>query len=451
MLLMCCAFVLPAQPPGQFNNWKFDSLRKKNGKTLQGLVEKETGTEVSFIYVARSPGKPTAVFHTTIPKTDIESIDRLGTEERAQLEARLASLAREKKLSRDLDVKPAPWGKEGAPGFSYTSSHFVLLSNAREEIVRCVAARLEQVYGAYARFLPPRRSDAAPTQILLVQPLSAYKQILREQNRDLLNPAFYDPARNQIIWACELQHLIEERDHEREWARQLRERLREQEAQWAKSNKGPMPADLRRKLDGDWKEIEKTGYANEGIFEKGRQRFFQILYHEAFHAYLANFVYPCNSETLPRWLNEGLAQIFETAIIEAGELEISRPDGERLVRAKEADRCGELVKLEDLLRSGPRDFLVGHASDQQLSNRYYLSAWALAFYLTFERTKIDLPELDRYVQALKAGTEPCKAFENFVGQPLAEFEKSFHEYLQGLRADGSVVKSVPVKKANQSH
>ena len=38
-------------------------------------------------------------------------------------------------------------------------------------------------------------------------------------------------------------------------------------------------------------------------------------------------------------------------------------------------------QLADLLRSGPKQFLVGHGGDQQASDRHYLNAWALAFYL----------------------------------------------------------------------
>jgi hypothetical protein len=446
--LIACARSFSAQPPGQFSIWKFDSLHQKNGKVLQGLVENETSVAVNFAYVSHNPGKPTSVIRTTIPKSEIERIDRLGAVERAQLQDRLNSLIREKMLPSQLDVKPALWGKELTPGFSYTSSHFVLLSNADKEIVRCAAGALERVYAAYAEFLPARRPNAPPTRILLVQPLSAYQQMVREQGRDLLNPAFYDPAHNQIVWACELQQLREDRERERIKNQRLRARLNEQEALWSKSHKGAMPPDLRRKLEEGRIEVDRTKNENDKIFEKGKQRFFQTLYHEAFHAYLANFVYPPGNGDIPRWLNEGLAQIFETAIIEAGELEISRPDADRLARAQ---RKGELVNLEDLLLSGPNDFLVGHASDRQLANRHYLTSWALAFYLTFDRKKIDLPELDRYVYELKIGSDPCKAFENLVGQPLPDFEKAFLEYLQGLRSDGSVVRVAPVKRASPQH
>jgi len=436
VLLGTCA--LPARPPGQFSDWKADTVYFKSGKTMSGLVEKEDVTGFSFACIKRSPGKPTVVIHTTIRYDDVDRIERVGDLERAQLKTRLESLANEKNRWKEIALKPAPWGTNNSPGFIYTSNHFVLVSNANEEIVRCVAARLEQVYDAYAHFLPPRRQKAPATKILLVQSLDEYQQMLKAQRRDILNPAFYDPSSNQILWACELQRLTEEWDRKHKEVLRALDRLRESEAQQFRTFKGNVPPELRRKSEDDRKQIEKTDIENERILEKGKQRFFQILYHEAFHAYLANFVHPPSQAEVPRWLNEGLAQIFETAIIEAGELQIGYPDCDRLMRAKDAERKGQLVKLEDLLRSGPKDFLVGHASNQQLSDRYYLTSWALAFYLTFDRKKIDTPQFNEYVRALKDGANPSSAFHQLVGQPLDEFEKGFQDYIQSLRADGSI-------------
>jgi hypothetical protein len=80
---------------------------------------------------------------------------------------------------------------------------------------------------------------------------------------------------------------------------------------------------------------------------------------------------------------------------------------------------------------------VAHAGDQQVSDRYYLASWALAFYLTFERKLLGTKALDDYVASLKRGTDPLAAFRTLVGQPLDEFDKGYRTYLQHLRPDGS--------------
>ena len=177
---------------------------------------------------------------------------------------------------------------------------------------------------------------------------------------------------------------------------------------------------LQEKEFGDAREkILVTERANTKKFELATLRLFQTLYHEAFHAYLANFVYPPNEFEVPRWLNEGLAQIFETPTLDGNELFVGHPDGNRLARVQTDLRKGEWLPLVDLLKAGADSFLVNHAGDQELSDRYYLASWALAYYLTTERKKLGTPELDRYATALrKPETAPISAFEQFVGTRL---------------------------------
>ena len=157
-------------------------------------------------------------------------------------------------------------------------------------------------------------------------------------------------------------------------------------------------------------------------------------------AYLANDVYPPAENDVPRWLNEGLAQIFETAVLEAGELRVGRPDPKRLTRIKDVVRKNELIPLADLLMSGTKQFIVAHANENQASDRSYLNSWALAFYLTFDRRLLGTQTLDEYVRDLKAGAHVQQAFEKLVGKPLPSFEEDFRRYLLALREDGTLAK-----------
>src|SRR5262249_24899919 len=149
-----------------------------------------------------------------------------------------------------------------------------------------------------------------------------------------------------------------------------------------------------------------TEEQNREAFQQMRRRQFQRLYHEAFHAYLARFVYPRDGGELPRWLNEGLAQIFETAIFEIGELRVGHADKERLQAAQTALGKGTLLPLSDLLNTGAKQFVVAHAGEQQGSDRYYLASWALAFHLTFNRRVLGTAALDDYVKELERGVDP---------------------------------------------
>lgn len=423
------------------DDWKYDVLRLKNGNVLKGVIVSESASNLRFQNVRRKPGAPTVVIPPyTFARAEIASVEKLTEKERAVLLERLKALDPKDEMARmdDLHLQEVPWVRTGATALGYTSKHFVLVSNAREDIVRRCAVRLEQIYAAYTRYLPPRQEHARPTRIVLFRSLNEYQEFLKGQRVNLLNPAFFDTKRNQIACASDLQGIGIGLETARKHHAELLKQVQEDEEKKKKQFRGAVPAPIRNALAAKRKEIVQANQKNEAIFYAATRQLFETLYHEAFHAYLANFVYPADQATVPRWLNEGLAQIFETALVEAGELRVGHADAARLTRIKEAARKEELLPLVELLQANAKHFLLAHASDQQMSDRYYLNSWALAFYLTFDRRVLGTEELDEYVRALRRGQDPLDAFRALVGKPLSQFERDFQDYLLRLRADGTV-------------
>jgi hypothetical protein len=420
------------------DSWKFDRIYLKSGKVLQGLIDREDENSIHFRYVVQKRGEPTLVWKTEIARSEIEKngIKPLpDPKDREMLKARVDALDRatQRQQIEKLVLKPAPWGHELRGAWYYASSQFVLVSNASEEIVQQAAFRLEQIYAAYAHYLPPRHKAAQSTRVYLYATMADYQQELKRQGRAVLNPALYDPVRNEILCASDLKQLGKDLEEYRKELKELKDRLREQEAEWHKVHGETLPSKLREKLRADRDRIWRAEEVNNRIFEKATERLFQTLYHESFHSYLANFVYRPEEALVPRWLNEGLAQIFETAILEAGEARVGHADRVRLAQAQDTLKNGRLIAVEKLLRSAPDQFLVGHANEQALSDQYYLTSWAVAFYLTFGLDKLRSPEMTRYVEALKKGIDPVAAFAELVGQPPGEFDNAFHEYLRRLQ------------------
>jgi hypothetical protein len=440
-LLLSLACLAAVAPPLRAEDWKLDQVHLKNGRTLQGLLVKDEGNQILFRCVTRKPGVRTVVIGVTIQRDEIKDLDLLDADERALLAARLKALDASRgeavKMAA-LELKPADWGKGGKTrGLCYESAYFTLTSNAPEDVVRRSAFHLEQIYGAYARFLPPRK-DGQATTILLAASLADYQGLLREQGKVVLNPAFYDVGHNQILCGTDLVRLGEELERARQKNQRLLEDLKDREAQLQQLYKGKAPAALLKPIQDARLEAERFGKQSDDLFQAATRQLFRTLYHEAFHAYLANFVYPPAETEVPRWLNEGLAQIFETCFVEGGELRVGHADKVRLERAQAALRKGELASLTDLLESGPKQFVIVHASDQQTADRYYLTSWALAFYLTFDRKLLGTRAMDGYVHGLRRGTNPREAFADLVGEPLPQFEKGFRQYLQRLRPDGTL-------------
>jgi hypothetical protein len=162
----------------------------------------------------------------------------------------------------------------------------------------------------------------------------------------------------------------------------------------------------------------------------------RLLFHEALHAYLENSVYDRDLSEVPSWLNEGLAQIFEAARIEADLMRIDAPDPRRLsMLMQEFDREDRL-SLDELLNASHDRFLAMHGSNAVDSDRNYLCAWGLVYYLAFDRQLVGSRSMQVFVARSSESGSPVKRFEEFVGMPLAEFEPQWIEAMRAIGEEG---------------
>ena len=432
-----------AAPPGG-NDWSFDSLKLKNGVTHQGLILEESPQALRFQIVRRFPGRPTVWFTCVFRHNEIEKLEKLTDEDRQALKNKLLELdpAAEARRIEKMDLKPCDWGAKKGGGLRYDSDYFILLSDASEEIVRRAAYRLENVYAAYSGFLTPRHRGGNPTLIRIHQSLEGYQGSL-PAGLNLKNPAFYDVAANRVSCGTDLLRLGDDLSRFRLQANVMLEDVARQEAEVRRlyGKKPELNRHLQPFLDTR-SQIKQAARVNEQAFDRATQILFRQLYHEAFHAYVSNFVYPANLKDtpgeLPRWLNEGMAQVFETAVFEAGELRIGHADKERLERAKEMLEKNELLGIKELIGAGAKGFVIAHNGKIPDGDRAYLTAWALASYLMFDRRLPGTPKGDLYLKAINAGGDPVEHFEKWVGQGLPEFEKAFQVWLKRLKPDGTL-------------
>lgn len=431
--------------------WKFDVIHLKNGRVFRGLILEETASGVRFQDIRQRAGKTTSLLDTlTFARAEIARIDRLADSDRTILKGRIEELqasgrGQQERLEQ-LELESIPWDGRPDAGRRYRSEFFTLESDAPEGIVRAAALRLDQIYAAYARFLPPRGEGRDPTAVILFRSGEEYAAWLKSKGHNFVNLAYYNPTTNRIVCGGDLARLGDDLDRVRRQHQQLRKDLDRQESSLLKLYKGSK--DMARHIQpirDMRKRINLADAKNQREIERATDHLFAVLYHEAFHAYLAGCVYPPPGPEVPRWLNEGLAQIFETAIVEAGELRLGHADAERLKKAKAAVRQNELVPVEQLLRAEAKQFQAAHAGDRKETGQYYLTAWAAAFHLTFERRLLGTPALDAYVRAQTAGFDPLAAFEALVGCPLGQYEQELRRYITALQPDGSTGGVIPGK------
>jgi hypothetical protein len=177
---------------------------------------------------------------------------------------------------------------------------------------------------------------------------------------------------------------------------------------------------------------ELAGYDRQAAsaFDKATGRTFAMLAHEAFHAYLDNFVYPHDQFEVPRWLNEGWAQIFEHGLLEGQSLRIDAPPQVLLRQLRDDLESREPVRLADLLTADHRLFLVTQPNDAETSRRNYLYSWGLAHYLTQVRSLLGTEAMDAFVCHDGGKLSAQQRFERLVGQPLDEFEAQWRREMK---------------------
>lgn len=442
LLISALLLAQPADdPPGR---WKLETLTLADGKQYRGVVQEERAEIIEFAEIVQPAGKPMHAVIRGIPRPLASKLQKLSPAEHQELVARFARFRHRAiiEAGRLDEVKLELDNSSGLVVRRYTGPWFTLTSTADDEQTRRCVVRIEQMFRGYRTLLPPRVSQPQPLAVMLYGSLDDYRQRLRMLDLTLDNAAFYS-ARERTIFAGSDLNLFGERlaqvRREHEQVRQTYAKLDSQHGEAMNALNAELKAagftnedaagEIRQRR-ATWKSQMDEALAanaerqrtNERKFAEVTGQMFTRLTHEAFHAYLGTFVFPEGRQHVPRWLNEGLAQVFETGQLDGDSLRLDAPDRDRLKRLR-ADLAQQPLPLALLLTAQEREFLGPHAAET--SQRHYLYAWGVAHYLTFHANLLASPRLDDYVATPAQPADPIARFERLVGQSLADFEKEW--------------------------
>jgi hypothetical protein len=440
----CCARLLG-------DDAKLETIHLKDGRTFQGLVEAERKSEIDFAEVVRPRGKPMYAVVRPIDKKLVTKIERLPPEERERLVEQFQAFRNRARIEtgrrEDVLLTQVP---SDARRRRYEGNWFTLDSTADDETTRKAVVRIDQIFRAYRQVLPPRREPRTLAEIRLHGSLAEYRADLAERKLAIESPAFYSPSLNLIVAGSDLarySHQLALTRAKNEATRQHYESLQadfsERQKKLAEELKrNGFPREeigeeirLRKRaweeeIKSRFSEIAEANRRNDALFGDVTRQMFARLNHEAFHAYLENFVYPSDEGPMPRWLNEGLAQVFETAQLDGDVLRIDAPHRETLF-ALQTDLAGEPLPLAELLSARESEFLVSHA--RGASRRHYLYSWGLAYYLAFHQNRLGSASLGKYLGPTEIATSSLTRFEQLVGMTLPEFEKRWRTDMLALK------------------
>lgn len=436
--------------PGQ---WALETLWLKNGKAFHGLIQAKRDTEYDFAEIVQPPGKPMHAVVRGIPIESVARIERLGEAEHQQLVQRFATFRNRAVIEagRIDEVELTIEKRDGKTFRVYRGEWFELFSTTDDEPTRQSVVRLEQIFRAFRTVLPPRTEPRGALQIYLYGSLDEYQERLRQLELPIDNAAFYAPGQRMIVAGSELTGFARRLQEFRTAAAERQREFTRLEREFTKGL-AMLSADLKARgfstdeinaelsqRKANWKAETKAALdsillaqrANEAKFAEVTNRMFARLYHEAFHAYLDHFVYPHGEHHVPRWLNEGLAQIFESGQLEGEMLRIDAPPRSRLLRLKADLQAEARLPLAEILTSADQPFLTPHEGQPAPADeRMYLYAWGLAWHLSFQRDLLGSERFSQYLSSENARLDPIPRFEQLAGKPLDEFERQWRESVE---------------------
>ncbi len=445
--------------------WKLDRVELKNGRVFEGVIETESEEFLELLEVRRPTGKPMYLLVRPVERKLIKDVRRLSDVDREVLLKRLSSFlnranAEEKRL-RALELKEhIADGKSDFTfsGFARNSATkdvwFTLESTADDDATRRAIVRIEQAFVVFRQFFPARVNPPSPPHFVLLGTMEEYADQLRKQKLHIKNPAYYSSDQNRVVAGSDLSRYAGQLALTRSRHEQLHQEyttLGKQMPDLLKDltrdlDKQGFPLDERKKIiiaaQGRWdrdlatleKRIRTAERMNSALFDEVANEMFARLYHEAFHAYLDNYLFPRDRNQVPRWLNEGCAQMFESGLWEGEMLRLDAPHPRLLPRLQAALTEKEPLTIAQVLSADPKEFLASHDLESANAGRYYAYSWGLAYYLLVDQPPLSTASLSAYSTfGPEIESDPIKRFEALVGRPLEKFEYEWRERMLSLK------------------
>jgi len=464
--------------------WPMETVVMESGRRYSGLIENGEDGWLRMIEVNRDPGRPMHLVILPIQKSDVRRVQRLDESQREKLRRRIERFRHRASIqaAREAAVELNEGKLHDLPMRIYHGAWFQLASTAEPAIVRRAVIRTDQLFTAFRQLLPPRYapdreqnatgpeathplphpSEAAPVdrfrrpRLVLFASDEEYRRALREYGLSLDNPACFLQRENLVLLSSDLRKEggklrdIQAR-HERlaDELRALEEGLSPRMAARAKQlgeqgySRSVISSMLRRErilaeraIEAKRAEVELYDRLNRQAMQRVTRQVFRRLFHEGWHSYAESYVYPSEKWELPPWFAEGMALMFESALLESDTLRIDAPNRAALKTLQADLRSRHPLTLAELLAADREAFLIDDDA-QAPTDRLYAAAWGLVYYLAFERDLLTRAKLDRYLAGLAAADRTTRSqvqrFEQVVGQPLAEFESQWRAAMLRLR------------------
>lgn len=457
-----------------------DILHLRDGTRKEGVIASETDESIVLEIILRGPkGETMGLGRTVVSKAQIQRVERMPDGSRAKARERLAAFSdRGALLAAALEkIRPVPELVQGVAGYRVESDAFILQATCSEQLTKETAHALNQMFSAYQRHFAVHRNAGKKVSVYFFASRREYDTFQVAQfGGAVMNPAFFNPKANHIaafnrvetakaeqvrkaILAAEreIEEFKEKINREEvridKQVREIKAKVNDLVTQAKREARGDPKAEaeinkqkkeilddlkqqeqqVRAQLNDYRKQTDEAIERNRAVIRENRvvlanqsRVMYETLFHEAFHAFAANFLWAEKDDgKLPHWLHEGMATYYERSIVEVGELIHGSIDPGMLDLARKST-----VPVARLVVAGGAEFAVTHPTEVDRSNSHYAGAWGLAHFLISRGTTRD--QFEAYAKASQSG-DALKAFETLAGMPVAQLEREWRVYLLGLK------------------
>lgn len=165
---------------------------------------------------------------------------------------------------------------------------------------------------------------------------------------------------------------------------------------------------------------------------RSRSQTFITLQHEGFHQFAWNFL----GHELPAWMNEGLAQYFEDAIIIGQRMMIGLANTRRIEIVRDAIKHRRTIGFSTLLNLNAQQWGELLNRDPDGSALLYAQSWSLTFFLIHGDDGKYQQALGKYLQLVSDGHDSVAAFRlTFGSEDLSPMERRWHSFAQAHQPD----------------
>lgn len=147
---------------------------------------------------------------------------------------------------------------------------------------------------------------------------------------------------------------------------------------------------------------------------------YEVVYHEYTHLLLAK-----DAETMPLWLNEGLAEFYQNTDIHEKDVSMGQPSAENIILLRQ-NRLLPLTTLFTVDEKSP------YYHEENKGSIFYAESWALTHYIRMKDAKEGTHVLADYIDLLTQRVDATTAATRAFGD-LKKLEFTLNNYVQQER------------------